>query len=325
MDRDCVGHLKGYYSKKRVVIFVTRTVLGVKRTVESPRYSSLQNRHRTRLDVVIESDGVRVLSDKRSEDVWILDGSDQGHAEVIGLVSLTRMDRKQSEINLIAPAFWHTGFASEAVAAMVAANPHWARMLFRRGVPGQSAFGPGATNNGFDYLGDAETHLIAAARRCRPGPICAGWTEARARRVRAAVSALPRGCRQACVPVGGRRDQPAIAISGSSRKMFVDHRLGGAHRRQPQDRSRSADFLRHRLRRGGHGGPLGSAARLHHAHHPARHDRWGLIMCAPGASSERRPAGGGAGQGLRVGQDQRPDDARSRQNASRLPPPAFAM
>lgn len=104
----------------------------------------------------------RVLSDKRSEDVWVLDGSAQGHAEVIGLVSLTRMDREQSEIKYwIAPAFWHTGFASEAVAAMVAANPHRARTLFAEVFQDNPRSARVLTNNGFDYLGDAEVHSVA--------------------------------------------------------------------------------------------------------------------------------------------------------------------
>ncbi len=104
----------------------------------------------------------RALSDRRGEDVWVLDGSAQDHAEVIGVVSLTRMDREQSEIKYwIAPAFWHAGFASEAVAAIVAANPHRARTLFAEVFQDNPRSARVLTNNGFEYLGDAETHSVA--------------------------------------------------------------------------------------------------------------------------------------------------------------------
>lgn len=104
----------------------------------------------------------RALSDRRSEDVWVMDGSLQDHVEVIGLVSLTRMDREQSEIKYwVAPAFWNTGYASEAVAAIVAANPHRARTLFAEVFQDNPGSARVLTNNGFDYLGDAEVHSIA--------------------------------------------------------------------------------------------------------------------------------------------------------------------
>lgn len=104
----------------------------------------------------------RALSDGRVEDVWVMDGSAQGHVEVIGLVSLTRMDRGQSEIKYwVAPAFWNTGYASEAVAAVVAANPHRARTLFAEVFQDNPGSARVLTNNGFDYLGDAEVFAVA--------------------------------------------------------------------------------------------------------------------------------------------------------------------
>jgi RimJ/RimL family protein N-acetyltransferase len=67
----------------------------------------------------------------RSEDVWVIDGSAFGHAEALGLISLERMDRAQSEIFYwIAPAFWNTGFATEAVRTLIAANPHNSDRIF---------------------------------------------------------------------------------------------------------------------------------------------------------------------------------------------------
>jgi RimJ/RimL family protein N-acetyltransferase len=41
------------------------------------------------------------------------------------------MDRRQSEISYwVAPAFWNSGLASEAVRAIIAANPHGAAQVF---------------------------------------------------------------------------------------------------------------------------------------------------------------------------------------------------
>ena len=73
----------------------------------------------------------RAMSPEHDEDVWVLDGSAHGLAEVLGAIGLRRMDREQSEIGYwVAPAFWNTGFASEAVKAVVDANPQGARTIF---------------------------------------------------------------------------------------------------------------------------------------------------------------------------------------------------
>jgi len=104
----------------------------------------------------------RAQSDKRSEDVWVMDGSAGGHAEVLGVVWLERMDRDQSEINFwVAPAFWNTGFASEAVRAIVDANPQGATTLFAAIFQDNPASARVVTNTGFEYLGDAEAFSVA--------------------------------------------------------------------------------------------------------------------------------------------------------------------
>lgn len=104
----------------------------------------------------------RALADKRAEDVWAIDGSARGLAEVLGVVSLTRIDRDQSEIGYwVAPAFWNTGFASEAVASLVAANPHKSRTLFAEVFQDNPGSARVLTNCGFDYLGDAEAFSVA--------------------------------------------------------------------------------------------------------------------------------------------------------------------
>lgn len=104
----------------------------------------------------------RVLTNGQGEDIWVLDGSELGHAEVLGLVSLTRMERAQSEIKYwVAPAFWNTGYASEAVAAIVAANPQQARTLFAEVFQDNPGSARVLTNSGFEYLGDAEAYSVA--------------------------------------------------------------------------------------------------------------------------------------------------------------------
>lgn len=104
----------------------------------------------------------RALKEDRSEDVWAIDGSDFGSSEVMGIISLERMERSQSEIFYwVAPAFWNTGVATAAVQAMVAANPHGAATLFAevfQDAPGSARV---LTNCGFEYLGDAEAFSVA--------------------------------------------------------------------------------------------------------------------------------------------------------------------
>ena len=104
----------------------------------------------------------RAQSPDRTEDVWILDGSAFGHAEAIGVVSLDNMDRDQSEIFYwVAPAFWNTGFASEAVRALIAANPRRAKRFFAEVFQDNPGSARVLSNCGFDYLGDAEAFSVA--------------------------------------------------------------------------------------------------------------------------------------------------------------------
>ncbi len=98
----------------------------------------------------------------RTEDIWVIDGSANGHAEALGLISLDRMDRNQSEICYwIAPAFWNSGFASEAVRTLIAANPHDAKTIFAEVFQDNPGSARVLTNCGFDYLGDAEAFSVS--------------------------------------------------------------------------------------------------------------------------------------------------------------------
>lgn len=113
----------------------------------------------------------RAMTGKGEEQVWVMDGSTNGLAEVLGVISLKRMDegkwnRDQSEIGYwVAPAFWNTGFASEAVRAMVEANPLNSRTIFAEVFQDNPGSARVLTNAGFQYLGDAETFSVARNAR----------------------------------------------------------------------------------------------------------------------------------------------------------------
>ena len=113
----------------------------------------------------------RAMQAGGDEDVWVMDGAASGLAEVLGVISLKRMDetkwdRGQSEIGYwVAPAFWNTGFASEAVRALIAANPQGNRTIFAEVFQDNPGSARVLTNAGFQYLGDAETFSVARNAR----------------------------------------------------------------------------------------------------------------------------------------------------------------
>ncbi len=104
----------------------------------------------------------RATSSDRTEDVWVIDGSTRGGAEVLGVIGMKRMDRAQSEISYwVAPAFWNTGIASEALRSIVEANPQQVRTLFAAVFQDNPASARVLTNCGFEYIGDAEAYCVA--------------------------------------------------------------------------------------------------------------------------------------------------------------------
>lgn len=108
----------------------------------------------------------RAQSDDRVEDVWVMDGSAQAMGEVLGVIGLKHMDRGQSEVSYwVAPALWNTGFASEALRALVDANPQKNRTLFAEVFQDNAVSARVLTNCGFNYLGDAETYSVARGAR----------------------------------------------------------------------------------------------------------------------------------------------------------------
>ncbi len=104
----------------------------------------------------------RSMSDARTEDVWSMDATRTGGAELMGLISLARLDRDQSEIGYwVAPAFWNVGVAQTSVQALVDANPQDCRTIFASVFQDNPASARVLTRCGFAYLGDAESYCLA--------------------------------------------------------------------------------------------------------------------------------------------------------------------
>ena len=98
----------------------------------------------------------------RTEDVWAIDGTKAGAPEFMGIITLERMDRGQSEIGYwVAPPFWNTGIASAAVETLIDANPQQSKTLFAEVFQDNAVSARVLTNCGFEYLGDAETFSVA--------------------------------------------------------------------------------------------------------------------------------------------------------------------
>ena len=108
------------------------------------------------------------------EDVWAIDATTADRGEIVGVISLTRMDRAQSEIGYwVAPSWWNHGIASAAVCALVEANPQASRTIFGSAFQDNAASARVLINAGFAYIGDAETYCVARGASVRPGPISA--------------------------------------------------------------------------------------------------------------------------------------------------------
>ena len=113
----------------------------------------------------------RSLAPARDEDVWAMDGTRTGGPELMGLISLQKVDARQSEIGYwVAPPFWNTGLASDAVGALVAANPLGHATIFAAVFQDNPASARVLVHAGFDYVGDAEAYSVA-----RGGPVPT-WT-----------------------------------------------------------------------------------------------------------------------------------------------------
>ncbi|MBM2576530.1 GNAT family N-acetyltransferase [Jannaschia sp. Os4] len=113
----------------------------------------------------------RVLSGDNDEVVWVMDATEAGLAELVGLIGLTPMDRGQAEIGYwVAPVVWTKGLATEAVRALMEANPLDNRQVFGSVFQDNPASARVLTNAGFDYIGDAEAFCVSR------GAIVPQWT-----------------------------------------------------------------------------------------------------------------------------------------------------
>ncbi|MFT6452859.1 MAG: RimJ/RimL family protein N-acetyltransferase [Halocynthiibacter sp.] len=104
----------------------------------------------------------RVLAPGNPNQTWALDGSNSDLSEVLGVISLNPMERDQSEVGYwVAPAFWGTGLASGALRAIIETNPQNSKTLFAEVFQDNAASARVVKNNGFEYLGEAETFSVA--------------------------------------------------------------------------------------------------------------------------------------------------------------------
>ncbi|EAU43778.1 MULTISPECIES: GNAT family N-acetyltransferase [Salipiger] len=104
----------------------------------------------------------RGTAEDRAEDIWVLDASAQEGPEVMGVISLERLEGNQSEIGYwVAPQYWNTGHASEALRALIEANPFGSATMFASVFQDNPASARVLTNCGFEYIGDAEAFSVA--------------------------------------------------------------------------------------------------------------------------------------------------------------------
>lgn len=104
----------------------------------------------------------RAMTPGTDEVIWVMDGTRSDLPEVLGVISLKTMDRNQSEVAFwVAPAFWNHGIASQAVQALVAANPQKNCTMFAEAFQDNPGSARVLTNAGFQYLGDAESFSVA--------------------------------------------------------------------------------------------------------------------------------------------------------------------
>lgn len=124
----------------------------------------------------VEAFIARAMSGESRGTIWAMDGSATGLSELLGVISLKPMetgksdqkksDRGQSEVGFwVAPQMWNTGIASEAVRALVTANPLGDRTFFAEVFQDNPGSARVLTNCGFEYLGDAETFSVARNAR----------------------------------------------------------------------------------------------------------------------------------------------------------------
>ena len=103
--------------------------------------------------------------------IWALDAGEDAENGLIGLIELEATGPGRADLGYwVAPAFWNSGIAQEAVAAILGANPLNSETIFASVFQDNPASARVLTNQGFAYLGDAETFSVAR------GATVATWT-----------------------------------------------------------------------------------------------------------------------------------------------------
>ncbi|MGV6848605.1 MAG: GNAT family N-acetyltransferase [Marinibacterium sp.] len=104
----------------------------------------------------------RAMSESGSEDIWAMDGTKDGGPEVMGVISRKPLDPDQAEVGFwVAPIFWNTGLASQALERLIAANPRRDTSFFAEVFQDNPASARVLSHCGFEYLGDAELYSVA--------------------------------------------------------------------------------------------------------------------------------------------------------------------
>jgi RimJ/RimL family protein N-acetyltransferase len=105
----------------------------------------------------------RMLTPGAAETAWAMDAGGDDENGLVGLIALKRGQPGAAEIGYwVAPAFWNTGYASEAVAALAA---HAAALgigeLRAQVFQDNLASARVLSRDGFLYVGDGETYSVA--------------------------------------------------------------------------------------------------------------------------------------------------------------------
>lgn len=104
----------------------------------------------------------RAQATDRTEDIWAIDGTRTGADAFMGLISLRHLGDAQSDVSYwVSRAFQGSGIATQALQALIAANPQACRTLFASVFQDNPASARVLTNCGFVYIGDAESYSVA--------------------------------------------------------------------------------------------------------------------------------------------------------------------
>jgi RimJ/RimL family protein N-acetyltransferase len=101
----------------------------------------------------------RALAPDSEEGLYVI-ANDAG--DLMGNIRLERMDRGQCEISYwVAPGLWGSGIATEALRALIEANPLGDKTMFAAVFQDNPVSARILSNLGFAYLGEAEYHSVA--------------------------------------------------------------------------------------------------------------------------------------------------------------------